>query len=38
MNKYNTKLEQMLALVPISQFDKCVKTTQSDKYLKGFSS
>jgi hypothetical protein len=38
MNKCNTKLGQLLALVSRPQFEKCVKSTQSDKYCKGFSS
>ena len=37
MNKYNTKLGQMLALVQRPQFEKCVKETESDKFRKGFS-
>ena len=37
MNKYNTKIGQLLALVPRPQFEKCVKETQSDKFCKGFS-
>ena len=37
MNKYNTKLGQMLALVQRPQFEKCVKETESDKFCKGFS-
>lgn len=37
MNKYNTKIGQLLALVPRPQFEKCVRETQSDKFCKGFS-
>lgn|GEM_PF-4216319 len=37
MNKYNTKSGQLLALIQRPQFEKCVKTTQSDKYCKEFS-
>ena len=37
MNKYNTKLGQMLSLVNRSEFRSHVKATQSDKYCKGFS-
>ena len=37
MNKYNTKLGQLLFLINRSQFYALVKSTQSDKYCKGFS-
>ena len=37
MNKYNTKLGQLLSLINRSQFYAHVKSTQSDKYCKGFS-
>ena len=37
MNKYNTKIGQLLALVPRPQFEKCVRESQSDKFCKGFS-
>lgn len=36
MNKYNTKLGQLLSFIPRSQFEKLVKQTQADKYCKGF--
>lgn len=36
MNKYNTKLGQLLALVDRSRFDFCVKETDADKGCKGF--
>ncbi len=36
MNKYNTKLGQMLSLVGRPQFEKCVKATNADKACKGF--
>lgn len=36
MNKYNTKLGQLLALVGRPQFEKCVKVTEADKGCKGF--
>ena len=37
MNKYNTKLGQLLSLINRYQFYAHLKTTQSDKYCKGFS-
>ena len=36
MNKYNTLLGQLLALVSRSEFEKLVKSSQSDKHCKGF--
>ena len=36
MNKHNTLLGQLLALVPRPQFEKLVKLTQADKHCKGF--
>ena len=32
MNKYNTKIGQLLSLVERPQFEKCVKATEADKY------
>lgn len=37
MNKYNTKLGQLLSLVGRPEFDKLVKEKASDKFCKGFS-
>lgn len=34
MNKYNTKLGQMLSLIDKSQFGKLVKLTESDKHCE----
>lgn len=36
MNKYNTKLGQMLSLAGRPQFEKCVSATNADKACKGF--
>lgn len=36
MNKYNTKLGQLLDIIPRSEFRKLVKETESDKSCKGF--
>ena len=38
MNKYNTKLGQLLSLIERPRFEKCVKATGADKHCKGFSS
>ena len=37
MNKYNTKLGQLLSLLERPRFEKCVKATGADKHCKGFS-
>lgn len=37
MNKYNTKIGQMLSLVGRPQFEKCVRATEADFACKGFS-
>lgn len=37
MNKYNTKLGQLLSLMNRYQFYALVKSTRSDKHYKGFS-
>ena len=37
MNKYNTKLGQLLSLINRSQFYAQAESSQSDKYCKGFS-
>ena len=37
MNKYNTKLGQLLFLLERPRFEKCVKATGADKHCKGFS-
>ena len=37
MNKYNTKLGQLLSLIERPRFEKCVKATGADKHCKGFS-
>lgn len=37
MNKYNTKLGQMLSFIERPQFKKIVDDTEADKYCKGFS-
>lgn len=37
MNKYNTKLGQLLSLINRSHFYALVKSSQSDKHCKGFS-
>ena len=37
MNKYNTKLGQLLSLLERPQFEKCVKATGADKHCKDFS-
>ncbi|MGP1576803.1 MAG: DUF4372 domain-containing protein [Treponema sp.] len=37
INKYNTKLGQLLSLINRYEFYTLVKSTESDKYCKGFS-
>jgi len=37
MNKYNTKLGQLLSFVARPRFEKIVNDTEVDKYCKGFS-
>ena len=37
MNKYNTKLGQLLSLLERPRFEKIVNDTEADKYCKGFS-
>jgi len=37
MNKYNTKLGQLLSFVARPRFEKIVNDTEADKYCKGFS-
>ncbi|MBM7024248.1 DUF4372 domain-containing protein [Treponema sp. Marseille-Q4523] len=37
MNKYNTKLGQLLSLLERPRFKKIVDDIEADKYCKGFS-